>query len=110
MATKKRKKSSKPSDAKVDKDAAAYGLPGEPGGPDATVPPTPGEPSTDEAAPPYNPEQFAAPAGKEGPARGLEPGKRAETAKTGDPVVNADAATGKLIDPPGKIQAQKVTG
>jgi hypothetical protein len=105
MAKKKR------DDAKVNKDAAAYGMPGEPGGPAATVPPTPGEPSTDEPAPGYNPDQFVQPgAEKEGAARELEPGVRVEAAKAGDPVPVASSATGELIDPPGKIKAHQVTG
>lgn len=46
----------------------------------------------------------------EGPAVEIEieEGGRVEGGKPGEPVVNADAATGELIDPPGKIQAQKV--
>lgn len=44
----------------------------------------------------------------EGPAVAIEEGERVEGAKRGDPVVNADAATGELIDPEGSIKAQKV--
>jgi hypothetical protein len=45
-----------------------------------------------------------------GAAVAIEEGERVEGAKRLDPVVNADAATGELIDPEGSIQAQKVTG
>lgn len=45
-----------------------------------------------------------------GPAVAIVEGERVESAKRGDPVVNADAATGALIDPAGSVKAQDVTG